>query len=148
MTKLEFSLNLPASPDRLFAVASNFENYQKFFEGYLTSLKILEKSESSAQTEEVFVFRSIFSHELVQKSTHHIIPPNKMKTEVTFGPFKGTVLEVSFESNNSGTKVVVNADYKVALKYKIISPIIKQKYRTIVTGLLYKMNTLALKTQS
>lgn len=90
------------------------------------------------------MFRSLFSHELIQKSVHKIIGNYKVRTEVIFGPFKGSILEVSFEKSPTGTKVTVNADYKVGLKYKIIAPIIKQKYKTIITGLLYKMNTIAM----
>ncbi len=144
MSKLEFSLNLPAAPEKLFALITDFESYTKFFEGYLNSIKILERNEGEIRTEEVFVFRSLFSHELIQKSVHKIIGNDKVRTEVIFGPFKGSILEVSFEKSPTGTKVTVSADYKVGLKYKIIAPIIKQKYRTIITGLLYKINTIAM----
>lgn len=135
---------MPATPKKLFALLTDFQNYTKFFEGYLNSIKILEKNESETHTEEIFMFRSLFKHELVQRSIHKIIGDHKIRTEVVFGPFKGSVLEVSFEKTATGTKATINADYKVSLKYKIIAPIINQKYRTIITGLLYKVNTLAM----
>jgi len=144
LSKLEFALNLPAPSEKLFAVATDFENYAKFFEGYLNSIKILMRTETETHTEEIFVFRSIFNHELVQRSIHKIIGINKIMTEVVFGPFKGSIIEVTFENTATGTRVTVNADYKVGLKYKIIAPIIKQKYKTITTGLLYKINTVAM----
>jgi ribosome-associated toxin RatA of RatAB toxin-antitoxin module len=137
---------LPAPSEKLFALITDFERYTRFFEGYLNSIKILKKTEVETHTEEVFVFRSLFNHELTQRSIHKIIGDNKVRTEVIFGPFKGSILEVSFEKTPVGTKVTVNADYKVSLKYKIIAPIIKQKYRTIITGLLYKINTMAMES--
>lgn len=144
MSKFEFSLNLPADPEKLFALITDFEMYTKFFEGYLSSIKILEKKGSETYTEEVFMFRSLFKHELVQKSIHKIVGDKKIRTEVVFGPFKGSILEVSFEKTATGTRATINADYKISLKYKIIAPIINQKYRTIITGLLYKVNTIAM----
>ena len=59
-----------------------------------------------------------------------MIGKNQTHSEIIFGPFKGTIVNVVFEKNETGTKVSVNADYKIALKYKILSPIIKQKYKT------------------
>ena len=141
MSNLEFSINLPASADKLMKAATSFEDYPKYLESSIKSVKILEKNDSETITEEVFTFRSIFDHELTQKSKHTVIGENKLHTEVIFGPFKGTIVEVTFEKMDSGTKVNVKADYEISLKYKIISPIIKQKYRIILTGLLYKMNS-------
>lgn len=122
-------------------LATSFEDYPKYLESSIKSVKILEKKDSETTTEEIFAFKSLFDHELVQQSKHTISGENRIHTEVISGPFKGTVIEVTFEKTDSGTKVNVKADYQISLKYKIISPIIKQKYRIILTGLLYKMNS-------
>lgn len=141
MSNLEFSINLPAPTDKLMALATSFEDYPKYLESSIKSVKIIEKKGMETTTEEVFTFKSLFDHELVQKSKHTIIGQNKIHTEIIFGPFKGTIIEVTFEKIDSGTRVNVKADYEISLKYKIISPIVKQKYRIILTGLLYKMNS-------
>ena len=144
MAEIEFSINLPANAEKLFKIATDYERYTKFFEGYLQSVKVIEKSKNKTHTEEIFQFKIIFNHEIVQESIHTVSDSKKIHTEVVKGPFKGSVIDIVYESHQTGTKVIVNADYKIALKYKIISPIIKQKYRIILTGLLYKMNTIAL----
>ena len=105
-------------------------------------MKILEKNNNDTKTEEIFFFKSLFNHEIIQIS-RHTTKKNYIHTEVIEGPFKGSRIETFFDETESGTKVTVKADYKIGLKYKIIGPIIKQKYRIIVTGLLYKMNTMA-----
>ena len=46
---------------------------------------------------------------------------------------------MSFQLDGS-SKVSVNAELKIGLKYKLLSPIIKNKYKAILTSLLYKMN--------
>ncbi len=143
MNNEEFSLNLPAPTEKLFEVVTDYENYTKFFEGYLKSVRILEKKDNITKTEEVFIFKSIFNHEIIQISSH-TTNENQIHTEVIEGPFKGSIIDTYFEKTDSGTKVTVKFDYKIGLKYKIIGPVIKQKYRIIVTGLLYKMNTVVM----
>lgn len=140
MSDIEFSINLPAPPDKLIKIATCFEDYPKYLELSIKSVKILEKNDTETTTEEILIFKSLFDHELVQKSKHTIIGGNNVHSEVIFGPFKGTIIDVVFEKNDSGTKVNVRADYKISLKYKILGPIIKQKYKTILIGFLYKMN--------
>ena len=143
MANEEFMLNLPAPTEKLFKIVTDYEKYTRFFEGYLKSVKILENNSNDTKTEEVFFFKSLFSHEIVQIS-RHTTKKNYIHTEVIEGPFKGSVIETFFDETESGTRVTVKADYKIGLKYKIIGSIIKQKYRIIVTGLLYKMNAMAM----
>ena len=140
MSDIEFSLNLPAPADKLIELATAFEDYPEYLESSIKSVKIIEKKELDTITEEILTFRSFFDHEIVQKSKHTIIDGNKTHSEIIFGPFKGTIIDVTFEKTDSGTKVTVKADYKISLKYKILSPIIKQKYKIMITGFLYKMN--------
>lgn len=143
MSKEEFTLNLPAPTENLFKIATKYENYQKFFEGYLKSVTIIEKNENKTKTKEVFFFKSLFNHEMIQESIH-TTKENCINTEVVEGPFKGTILETLFNKTETGTQIKIIIDYKIGLKYKILAPIIKQKYKIIATGLLYKMNTLAM----
>mgnify|MGYP001580317881 FL=1 len=58
------------------------------------------------------------------------------------GPFKKTVLEISFSDTETQTKISVKADVKIGLKYAMLSPIIGRLYKGIVTGLIYKMNNV------
>ncbi|MEX0861693.1 type II toxin-antitoxin system RatA family toxin [Nitrosopumilus sp.] len=140
MSDIEFSINLPAPTDKLIELATSFEDYPQYLESSIKSVKILEKTNNETITEEILIFRSLFSHEIIQKSKHTMIGGKQTHSEIIFGPFKGTIIDVLFEKKESGTKVSVNADYKISLKYKILSPIIKQKYKIILTGFLYKMN--------
>lgn len=140
LSNFEFSINLPAPTEKLFELVTNFEKYPEYLETSIKNVKILEKKDSETITEEILLFRTLFDHEIVQKSKHIVIEDNKLHSEIIFGPFKGTIVDVFCEKTNSGTKVKVNVDYKIALKYKILSPIIKQKYKIMITGFLYKMN--------
>lgn len=121
-------------------LATSFEDYPKYLESSIKSVKIIEKNGNITTTEEVFMFKSLFDHELVQKSKH-TVGDNNIHSEIIDGPFKGTIIDVIFDKTDSGTKVSVKAGYKISLKYKILGPLIKQKYRTMIIGFLYKMNS-------
>ncbi|WP_100182756.1 SRPBCC family protein [Candidatus Nitrosotenuis aquarius] len=144
MAKLEFTINLPAESTKLFKLATDFENFRKYFPHLIKSITISEKNESTTTTQEIFTFTSFIKHEIKQKSIHKVIEPNRLETKIIEGPFKGSILYILYDKMESGTKVVVTADLKIALKYRILSSPIKNSYRQFLTGLLYKMNTEAL----
>lgn len=146
MSRIEFYINLPSSSEKLVTIATNYEKFPLFFESQIKQVKILEAKNDETITEEILVFSTIFNHEILQKSIHKKINHNTLYTKIISGPFKGTVLEVIYEKKDVGTKVSINADLKLDLKYKILEPIIKKRYRTVLTGLLYKMNTMALQS--
>lgn len=147
MVKLDFSINLPAEPDKLFKLATDYESFRKYFPHLIKSSKIITQNETETTTEEVFTFNAFIKHEIKQRSIHKKIKPNKLETKIIEGPFKGSVLHVSYNKTESGTSVTVTAELKIALKYRILSSPIKNSYKQFLTGLLYKMNTEALGMQ-
>ena len=142
MSKLEFSMNLPSPPDKLIALITNYENYTKFFESQIKSINILETKNEETITEEVLTFSTIINHDITQKTLHKKIDSNKLYSKVLSGPFKDTILEVTFEKIDTGTKINVQLDLKLSIKYKILLPIIKKRYKTVIIGLMYKMNNI------
>ena len=146
MVKIEFSINLPASPKQLINVVSNYEGYPFFLPDQLKEIRIIEKNNDEVLTEDIFIFRTILKKEIKQKSRHKI-QDNKVIIEILSGPAKGSTVFAVFEKINSGTRVLINAELKLGIKGKIFSPIIKKLYPTILTGIFYKMNTKALEIQ-
>jgi ribosome-associated toxin RatA of RatAB toxin-antitoxin module len=67
-----------------------------------------------------------------------------IKSKIIDGPFKGSVIQVVFNELDEETIVSCEFELKIALKYKILTNIIKTKYKAILTSLLYKMNNLAM----
>lgn len=89
------------------------------------------------------LFSSLIKKEIKQKSLHKQIADNKLYTEVLSGPAKGTIINVLYEKNNSGTRISIDIDLKISLKYRILLPLIKKLYKLILTGIFYKMNNTA-----
>ena len=144
MPNFNFEMTLPADSQKLFELAIDYENYQKIFPGQLKEVSVVSRNGSVVITKEVLTFNTYFKNtELYQKTSHSAHYPI-LVNNVIEGPFKGTVIQVTFDELDSGSKVTINAELKISLKYKILSPIIKNKYKSILTSLLYKMNNLAM----
>jgi len=132
----EFTLNLPCSKEKLFKIATDFENFNKFVPN-ARSISIIKKEDGKIFTEEKIV---ALKHEFLQKSVHEI-KENEISTKILEGPMKGTTVNSFFDEIDTGVKVYVNGEIKVGLKYKFFEPIIKRKYKIALTAVLYKMNT-------
>ena len=144
MSKFNFEMTLPADSRKLFTLVTDYENYQKVFPDQLKEVTIVSRNGSEIITTEILTFNTHFKNtELYQKTSHSVHYP-RLSSNVIEGPFKGTVIQVTFDELDSGSKVTVNIELKISLKYKILSPIIKNKYKSIFMSLLYKMNNIAM----
>tara|TARA_B100001146_G_scaffold200714_1_gene191524 strand:- start:1536 stop:1976 length:441 start_codon:yes stop_codon:yes gene_type:complete len=144
MPDFNFEMTLSADPKKLFELVTNYENYQEVFPDQLKNVSIVSRNDFEVITKEVLTFNTYFKNtELYQKTSHNVQYP-KLSSNVIEGPFKGTVVKVTFDELDGGCKVTINVELKISLKYKILSPIIKNKYKNILTSLLYKMNNIAM----
>ena len=144
MPDFNFEMTLSADPKKLFELVTNYENYQEVFPDQLKNVSIVSRNNFEVITKEVLTFNTYFKNtELYQKTSHNVHYP-KLSSNVIEGPFKGTVVKVTFGELDGGCKVTINVELKISLKYKILSPIIKNKYKNILTSLLYKMNNIAM----
>ena len=145
---LEFSLSLSGPYKKLVELATDYENLPRYLPDQLKSLKIIDRNENETTTEEELVFSSIIKNKVVQQTRHSKISSNKLKSEIISGPANGTVILVEFSQIDTGTYVSVSVDLKLSLKAKFLSPLIKKLYKTVMSGVLYKMNADSLEQKS
>ena len=148
MANLEFSLDLPAQPSQLMKLFEDYENLPKYLPDQLKSVKIIEKNETVTKTEEIVVFSTLIKKEIIQQALHKKISDNKLNTEIISGPAKGTMIYIMFETNNSGSKVIIKINLKLVLKAKILLPLIKKFYKIALTSILYKMNNVIIESET
>ena len=148
MAILEFSLDLPSQPSQLMKLSEDYENLPKYLPDQLKSVKIIEKNETVTKTEETVVFRTLIKKVIVQQALHKKISDNKLNTEIISGPAKGTMIYIMFETNNSGSKVIIKINLKLVLKAKILLPLIKKFYKIAITSVLYKMNNMIIESET
>ena len=137
---LTFSMNIPASVDKLIRFSEDFENLPMFLPDQLKSVRILEQNDDETKTEETIVFSSIIKKEIVQEAVHKKKNNNELITDIVSGPAKGTIIQTVFLKTDTGTNVSFNIDLKLNLKTKILRPLIKKYYKMVLTSVLYKMN--------
>lgn len=137
-------MTLPSKTDKLISIANDYQNFQRFFPDQIKSINIIKSSENETITEEILSFSTVLQSNIQQRTIHKRFSNNKIESKVISGPFKNSTLMAVFDNIDGGTRVSVDVDMHVELKYRILSPIIKKRYKTALTALFYKMNTLAL----
>lgn len=137
-------MTLPANKEKLISIATDYENFRRFFPNQIKSISVLKSDESETLTEEILSFSTVLEHNISQQVVHKKLPHNKIENKIISGPFKNSTLSVVFDDTDNGTRISVDVEMRIELKYRILSPIIKKRYKTALTALFYKMNTLAL----
>jgi len=146
MPNFEMDLSVPTNSKKLFELAIDFENFKKFSPAQIKDISIIEKSDDVITTEEILTFKTILKDIEIKQKTKHTINYPSLISNVIEGPFKNTNLNiVFFEEELIKTKVSINADVKISLKYAMLSPIISRLYKGIITGLIYKMTNSILR---
>jgi len=144
LSRLEFTINLPAPPEKLLQLATDYEKLSTYLPLQLNNVKVVEKRDDETITEETLTFKTLVKKNIKQKSKH-VVLNNKIITEIIDGPAKGTEMQTIYEKIEDGTKISIVIDLKLSLKVKFLQPIIKKLYKTILTGILYKMNNAILR---
>jgi ribosome-associated toxin RatA of RatAB toxin-antitoxin module len=141
MTILDFNIKLSSPPNKLIKLATDYEKFSTYVPAQLKSIKIIESDMDKTITDEVLSF-STLKLNIEQRTIHKKIAENQLLAEIISGPAKKSVIKTTFKKVENGTEVNINIDLHVSLKYKIFIPIIKKWYKMILTGILYKMNSV------
>lgn len=138
---MEFSMNMESSVEEVFKKLIDFESMPDLLPRQLKNVEIISKKLDQIVTRETLVFKTIVKNEIVQESSHEI-GDNKIKTVITSGPAKDSVINMKLEKRDSGSTIIINIDLKLSLKARILLPIIKKAYQSLLTGMLYKIDAL------
>ena len=147
MTNLQFSINSTVEPKKLMSFITDFEYYQKFFPNQIKEVKILERQNNEIITEETIIFSTLIKSPFVQKSRHKIISDKELFTEILDGPAKGSTVKIICDKNDQGSQIKFDANLKLSLKAKFLSPLIKKLYKRYLTAIIYKISELERKQQ-
>jgi len=134
-------MQMESKPDDIFAQLINFYNMPNLLPRQLKKVEIISKKENQIMTRETLVFKTIVKNEIVQESTHEI-GNNEIKTIITSGPAKNSIINMKVKQKENGSNVEIDIDLKLSLKAKILLPIVKKVYANLLTGILYKIDTL------
>ena len=147
MGNLQFSINSTLEPEKLMIYIIDFESYKNFFPDQIKEVKILDRQNNEITTEETIKFSTLIKRSFVQKSHHKIISDKGLSTEILEGPAKGSVVKITCSKNDQGSQVEFDAELKLSLKAKFLSPLIKKFYKRYLTAIIYKITERDLKSQ-
>jgi len=138
---MKFSMQRESGPNDIFAELINFKNMPNLLPRQLKKIEIMNEKGKQIMTRETLVFKTIVKNEIVQESTHKI-GNNEIETTITSGPAKNSIINMKVKQKGSGSNVEIDIDLKLSLKAKILRPIVKKVYSNLLTGILYKIDTL------
>ena len=147
MKNLQFIMDSSLEPEKLMNYIIDFESYKNFFPDQIKEVKILNKENNEIITEETIIFSTLIKKPFVQKSLHKIISDKELSTEILEGPAKGSVIKITCTKNDKGSQVEFDAELKLSLKAKFLSPLIKIFYKRYLTAIIFKITERDLKSQ-
>ena len=145
MVGFNLEINLQADARELFNLATDFERTKDLFPAQLQNIEIISKNNNEIITEEELTFRTLLKDTIIKQKTVHKIQFPIVVSNIIEGPFKKSVITATFNKINSGTNLIFNVQFNIPLKYKILIPIIKSKYKSILLSLAYKINNMIMK---
>jgi len=134
-------MDLKSNLNDVFTEIINFENLPKLLPRQLKKVEIIKKEGKYVYTRETLVFKTVVKNEIIQESKHEIMN-NHIRTIIISGPAKDSIIDIKLQDKNPGSRVLVNIDLKLTLKARILLPIVKKVYSGLLTGVLYKIETL------
>ena len=143
---MEFSMNMEANVEEIFKKLIDFESMPKLLPRQLKNVEIISKKENQILTRETLVFKTIVKNEITQESSHEI-GINEIKTTITTGPAKNSIITMKLTKKDLGSNVTINIDLKLSLKARILLPVVKKAYSSLLTGVLYKIDTLIMENR-
>ena len=147
---MEFNTTVECNYKEFLKILKDFENLPKYLPRQLQKIQILEKQDNIVIIEVILAFKSLIKNEISQKIKIETESDNKLILEVLDGHAKNTKVWIVTQPKDCKTQVNVNIDLKLSLKARILSPIIKREYKSLLTGVFLKIgldaeNTLEVK---
>ena len=110
-------------------------------------VKILDRRNDEIFTEETIVFSTLIKRPFIQKSCHKIISDKELVTQILEGPAKNSTVKITCSKNEQGSQIEFDAELKLSLKAKFLSPLIKKLYKRYLTEIIFKITERDLKLQ-
>ena len=127
--------------EKLMDIATDYELIPKLFPVEIIDIENI--NDSVIITEKV----SFYKFNFIQKSSH-IEKENYILTKILDGPLCGSVISSSYEKTNSGTRIIVDAELKLSLKYRLLGSFIKRRYEKALSRILNETASLAFLTKN
>ena len=139
----KFSSELDCDSSNLMKILTDYTNLFKYLPRQLKKIDILEEDETSSIIESTLSFKTLIKKEIIQRVKIERRSNHSLFFQVLDGHAKDTKIRLVVIPKTGKSIVNIEIDLKLSLKTKILSPIIKREYKTLLTGVLRKMENHA-----
>jgi ribosome-associated toxin RatA of RatAB toxin-antitoxin module len=141
MPKVRVEKIIKANREKIFNLVTDFENLPNRFPHFFKSVKVVSREGNTITTED----HAVMAGREIQQTTKHILtPPEIDEVYLLSGDAKDSHIITKYESVLEGTKITVEANFKLAGKLKLVGFMAKGK---IEKGLEEVMNEFAKVTE-
>lgn len=144
MEKLEFYVDFSTvvncNATSFFQILTDYENLVKYLPRQLKNIKIINETENIAIIEVSIIFKTLIKKEITQQVEILKKSEKTIMMNVLDGHAKNTKVVLDIQSQDTNTQINVDIDLKLSLKSRILSPIIKREYKTLLQGVFMKMS--------
>jgi ribosome-associated toxin RatA of RatAB toxin-antitoxin module len=117
MPKVKVEKIIKAKKDKVFSIMTDFENLPSKLPKIFKSVKIISQEGNYMITEE---FVKIAGRDIRQKVRHVIHSTEKHEVFILEGDLKNSHIIESYRETSKGTKIVVEGDFKLTGKLKLL----------------------------
>ncbi len=125
MPKFSLEKTVHAKRETVYAIMSNYENYQKLIPQHFPSIRVRSVRENISVVEE---HMNLGDKELVIMAKHVTEEPVLHEVFVIGGDAKGSRIKQQFIEISEGTKIIVDVDLKLKGKMKMSSIFGKNRF--------------------
>lgn len=124
MPKVKVERIIKADREKIFNMVTDFENLPNKFPQFFKSVKIISRDGNTVTTEDHSV---LGGREMHQNTKHILTSPQIDEVYILSGDAKDSHIITTYESIPEGTKVVMDGDFKLAGKLKLVGFMAKGK---------------------
>ncbi len=139
MPKVRVEKIIKAEIDRVFSIITDFENLPSKLPQIFKSIKIISRDDDSIITEESV---RMAGRDITQKVRHVLYPSYKHEVFILEGDAKGSHIVETFKKTSRGTKIIVDGDFKLAGKLRLLGFIAKMKIEQNIREVMDEFDVL------
>ena len=132
-------MKLECNSINLMKILLNYTKLIKYLPRQLQKIDIIEENTTYSIIEATLSFKTLIKKKITQKIKIEKISNTELFFYILDGHAKNTRISISITPENEKLNMRIEIDLKLSLKAKILSPIIKREYKTLLTGVLRKM---------
>ena len=139
--KLSFPKLANVDTEKLIDIATDYDILPKLFPVEIIDKEVINNE--TIITEKISFYRFNF----LQKSSH-MKNDNSIITKILLGPLRNSVIKSYYETQNNATRITIDADLKLSLKYRLLGLFIKNRYEKALSQILNETISLAFLTKN